>query len=76
MCQGRVEADGNSQAINTENNLFNWLDPIPESFEYVYQNIKRDVHLQSMSGGTDLCGCLVAGDPTGPVNKGKYRRLL
>ena len=47
---------------------------MPESFEYVYQNIKRDVHLQSMSGGTDLCGCLVAGDPTGPVNKGEIQK--
>lgn len=47
---------------------------IPESFDYVYRNIKTDVHLQSMSGGTDLCGCLVAGDPTGPVNKGEIQK--
>jgi acetoacetyl-CoA synthetase len=47
---------------------------IPESFDYVYGQIKQDVHLQSMSGGTDLCGCLVAGDPTGPVYKGEIQK--
>ena len=38
----------------------------PEGFRYVYEQVKDDVHLASISGGTDLCGCLVAGDPTGP----------
>ena len=39
----------------------------PESFEYVYEAVKRDVHLASMSGGTDICGCFVLGIPTKPV---------
>ena len=30
-----------------------------ESFKYVYDNIKKDVHLASIAGGTDLVGCLV-----------------
>ena len=46
---------------------------VPEGFQYVYDHIKTDVHLQSMSGGTDLCGCLVAGDPTGPVYAGEIQ---
>ena len=46
----------------------------PEGFEYVYDAIKADVHLASISGGTDLCGCLVAGDPTGPVWAGEIQR--
>ena len=46
----------------------------PEGFEYVYQHVKADVHLASISGGTDLCGCLVAGDPTGPVWAGEIQR--
>jgi acetoacetyl-CoA synthetase len=33
-----------------------------ESFKYVYDNIKRDVHLASIAGGTDLVGCLVLGN--------------
>jgi len=46
---------------------------VPEGFEYVYRSIKTDVHLASISGGTDLCGCLVAGDPTGPVYAGEIQ---
>jgi acetoacetyl-CoA synthetase len=45
----------------------------PESFEFVYRAIKTDVHLASVSGGTDLCGCFVAGDPTRPVYAGEIQ---
>jgi acetoacetyl-CoA synthetase len=46
----------------------------PEGFAFVYNEIAADVHLLSMSGGTDLCGCLVSGDPTGPVYSGQIQR--
>ena len=46
----------------------------PEGFELVYERISPDVHLASISGGTDLCGCLVAGDPTGPVWAGEIQK--
>ncbi len=46
----------------------------PEGFTYVYDKIAQDVHLLSMSGGTDLCGCLVSGDPNGPVYSGQIQR--
>lgn len=45
----------------------------PESFDYVYECIKSDVHLASMSGGTDICGCFVAGVPTQPVYRGELQ---
>ncbi len=45
----------------------------PEGFEYVYAEVKADVHLASISGGTDLCGCLVGGDPTAPVYAGEIQ---
>ena len=45
----------------------------PESFDYVYENIKHDVHLASMSGGTDICGCFLAGVPTQPVYRGELQ---
>src|SRR5690606_1829385 len=32
---------------------------VPESFDYVYEAIRKDVHLASMSGGTDIVGCFV-----------------
>jgi acetoacetyl-CoA synthetase len=45
----------------------------PESFEYVYRDIKPDVHLASISGGTDIVSCFVLGDPTSPVWKGEIQ---
>ncbi|PSC05423.1 acetoacetate--CoA ligase [Alsobacter soli] len=45
----------------------------PESFDYVYDAIKPDVHLASVSGGTDIVSCFVLGDPTGPVYKGEIQ---
>jgi len=44
-----------------------------ESFEYVYRAIKTDVHLASISGGTDIISCFVLGDPTSPVWKGEIQ---
>jgi acetoacetyl-CoA synthetase len=45
----------------------------PEAFEYVYREVKQDVHLASISGGTDICGCFALGDPTGPVWAGELQ---
>jgi acetoacetyl-CoA synthetase len=45
----------------------------PESFEYVYRSVKQDVHLASISGGTDIVSCFVGGDPTLPVWKGEIQ---
>jgi acetoacetyl-CoA synthetase len=44
-----------------------------EGFGYVYRAIKADVHLASISGGTDLCGCFILGDPTRPVYAGEIQ---
>jgi len=45
----------------------------PRGFEYVYRSIKDDLHLASISGGTDLCGCLVGGVPVWPVYAGEIQ---
>ena len=45
-----------------------------ESFRYVYADIKEDVHLASISGGTDIVSCFVLGDPTSPVYAGEIQR--
>ena len=45
----------------------------PEGFAWVYDAVATDVHLASISGGTDLCGCLVMGDPTRPVYAGEIQ---
>jgi acetoacetyl-CoA synthetase len=44
-----------------------------ESFDYVYRSIKRDQHLASISGGTDLISCFVLGNPIGPVYRGEIQ---
>jgi acetoacetyl-CoA synthetase len=45
----------------------------PESYDYVYSDIKADVHLASISGGTDIVSCFVLGDPTAPVWRGEIQ---
>ena len=45
----------------------------PESFDYVYRDIKQDVCLSSISGGTDIVGCFAAGNPVGPVWRGELQ---
>jgi len=44
-----------------------------EGFEYVYQEIKKDLHFNSISGGTDINGCFAAGSPTLPVYAGELQ---
>ncbi len=45
----------------------------PEGFTHVYESWKEDIHLASISGGTDLCGCLVGGNPNKPVFAGQIQ---
>ena len=44
-----------------------------EGFEYVYREIKRDLHFNSISGGTDINGCFAAGSPIQPVYAGELQ---
>ncbi|MCJ8506462.1 acetoacetate--CoA ligase [Rhizobium lemnae] len=45
----------------------------PEGFTFVYEGIKRDVHLASISGGTDIVSCFVLGNPLKPVWRGEIQ---
>jgi acetoacetyl-CoA synthetase len=45
----------------------------PEAFDYVYRNIKSDLCLSSISGGADIVGCFVGGNPIGPVWRGEIQ---
>ena len=47
----------------------------PESFDYVYDAVKRDVCLSSISGGTDIVGCFALGNPALPVRRGELQCL-
>ncbi len=42
-------------------------------FDFVGESVGRRVHLASISGGTDICGCFVAGVPTEPVHRGEIQ---
>ncbi|MFH0729627.1 MAG: acetoacetate--CoA ligase [Pseudomonadota bacterium] len=44
-----------------------------EGFEFVYEDIKPDLQLASISGGTDLNGCFALGNPMGPVYAGELQ---
>jgi acetoacetyl-CoA synthetase len=44
-----------------------------ESFAFVYDGIKSDIHLASISGGTDILSCFVLGNPNGPVYSGEIQ---
>ena len=46
---------------------------VSESFDYVYKHIKQDLHLSSISGGTDVVGCLVIGNIFQPVFSGEIQ---
>ncbi|MGR5555984.1 acetoacetate--CoA ligase [Vibrio fortis] len=46
----------------------------PEQFDFVYKHIKQDLHLASISGGTDICGCFVLGNPISPVYRGECQQ--
>jgi len=46
----------------------------PSGFEYVYSHVGADVHLASISGGTDIVGCFMLGVPTLPVHAGQIQR--
>ena len=45
----------------------------PEAFQWVYSNVKEDIWLASISGGTDVCTAFVGGNPTLPVYAGEIQ---
>jgi acetoacetyl-CoA synthetase len=54
--------------------MFSTGSPLsPESFDYVYRDIKPDLQLASISGGTDIVSCFVLGNPVGPVWRGEIQ---
>lgn len=46
---------------------------LPEQYDYVYSKIKKDVLLASISGGTDIIGCFMLGNPMLPVYRGEIQ---
>ncbi len=46
---------------------------IHESFDYIYTNVKKDVLVASLSGGTDIVGCFIGGNPLSVVRRGEIQ---
>ena len=46
---------------------------VHESFDYVYNNVKTDVSVASLSGGTDIVGCFIGGNPMSVVRRGEIQ---
>jgi acetoacetyl-CoA synthetase len=46
---------------------------VAESFDFVYRSIKQDLHLASISGGTDIVSCFALGNPIAPVWRGELQ---
>lgn len=48
---------------------------LPKNYDFVYQQIKADVQLSSISGGTDIVSCFALGNPVLPVYRGELQCL-
>jgi len=46
---------------------------VEEQFDWIYANVKSDIQLSSISGGTDIIGCFLAGSPILPVFRGELQ---
>ena len=54
--------------------MFSTGSPLaPAGFDYVYDAVKRDLCVASISGGTDIVGCFALGNPTLPVRRGELQ---
>ena len=63
-----------SHALDSLHTVLSTGSPLDAAgFRYVHEHVKRDVHLASVSGGTDLCACFVGGLPTRPVFAGEIQ---
>jgi acetoacetyl-CoA synthetase len=64
----------NTHRLETVRTITSTGSPLsPESFDFVYRAIKSDVHLASISGGSDIVSCFAGGNPNGPVWRGELQ---
>ena len=75
---GALEKSGvfpaNSHKLSTLKTVLSTGSPLPhEGFEWVYRAFKPDLHLASISGGTDIVSCFAGGVPTLPVYAGELQ---
>jgi acetoacetyl-CoA synthetase len=74
LCEKEGLAPAQTHALPSLRAILSTGSPLaPASFDWVYRSVKSDVHLASMSGGTDIIACFVGGVPTSPVWRGEIQ---
>ena len=65
-----------THSLESMRTIFSTGSPlVEESFDYVYNHIKKQVQLASISGGTDIISCFAGGNPTLPVYRGELQSI-
>jgi acetoacetyl-CoA synthetase len=65
---------GKTHDLSALRAMFSTGSPLsPEGFDWVYREVKEDLLLASISGGTDIVSCFVLGNPVLPVYRGEIQ---
>ena len=73
-CKQEGLSPNDTHSLESIKTIFSTGSPlVKESFDYVYEHIKSDVQLSSISGGTDIISCFAGGNPTLPVHRGELQ---
>ena len=73
-CLGADLANSNLKSCKKLRTVLTTGSPLmPAHFDWVYKNIHSDIHLASISGGTDIISCFVLGNPNLPVHSGEIQ---
>ncbi len=73
-CRNKGLRPGRGHDLSRLRVIFSTGSPLlPEDYDYVYENIKRDVLLGSISGGTDIVSCFVGACPVLPLRRGEIQ---
>ena len=74
MCEKTGLQPAESHDLSALRTILSTGSPLAlHSFDYVYSRIKKDVHLASISGGTDIVSCFAGGNPIAPVYRGELQ---
>jgi acetoacetyl-CoA synthetase len=74
LCEKEGLEPGSTHDLASLRTILSTGSPLAgHSYDYVYSRIKRDVHLASISGGTDIVSCFALGNPTAPVWRGELQ---
>lgn len=74
LCQEKGFVIPAKQSLKSLRTILSTGAPLPSSsYEYIYNNIKKDIQISSISGGTDIISCFMLGNPLSPVFPGEIQ---